>query len=143
MEVNVEIKSDRREPDYDATHAVASQVVGLLRERGDGARMLISSFDMDSIDRVHALDAGLRTGFLFTVPLTGIEALVDDVATRGHVAVHPHRLAATAELVKVAHRRRIAVNVWTVDDPDEMRRLASIGVDAIITNVPDVARAAL
>ena len=34
-----------------------------------------------------------------------------------------------------------SVDVWTVDDPDEMRVLAAAGVDAIITNVPDVALA--
>jgi glycerophosphoryl diester phosphodiesterase len=35
------------------------------------------------------------------------------------------------------------VNVWTVNDPDELRRLADAGVDAVITDVPDVAREAL
>ena len=42
---------------------------------------------------------------------------------------------------RVAHARRndLRVDVWTVDDPDEMQVLATAGVDAIITNVPDVA----
>lgn len=143
MEVNIEIKSDRREPDYDESHHVARHVVALLRVRGDGQRMLISSFDMDAIDQVHALDPTLRTGFLFTVPLPNIAALVDDVVARGHVALHPHRHAAVAELVDAAHHHGLVVNVWTVDVPDEMRRLAAIGVDVIITNVPDIAAATL
>ena len=33
------------------------------------------------------------------------------------------------------------MNVWTVDDPDRMAELASWGVDGIVTNKPDVARA--
>ena len=37
----------------------------------------------------------------------------------------------------------IAVNIWTVDDEPEIVRLAAAGVDAIITDVPDVARRAL
>ena len=32
---------------------------------------------------------------------------------------------------------------WTVDDPDRMRALIALGVDGIITNVPDVLRAIL
>ena len=35
------------------------------------------------------------------------------------------------------------MNVWTLDDPDAMVRLAGWGVDGICTNLPDVAVAAL
>jgi len=31
------------------------------------------------------------------------------------------------------------LNVWTVDEPDEISALATLGVDAIVTNEPDVA----
>ena len=49
----------------------------------------------------------------------------------------------TAALVAAAHQAGVTVTAWTADDPDGIRGLASDGVDGIITNVPDLARAAL
>jgi glycerophosphoryl diester phosphodiesterase len=59
------------------------------------------------------------------------------------VAVLPHadslRGAAARRIVEAADEHRIGVLAWTVDAPEEMRRLAESGVAGIITNVPDVA----
>src|SRR5262245_52764423 len=41
--------------------------------------------------------------------------------------------------VKYAHDAGLAVKVWTVDDEHDMRRLLGWGVDAIISDRPDVA----
>ena len=42
-----------------------------------------------------------------------------------------------------AHERGLRVNVWTVNAPVTITRLAAAGVDGFITDVPDVARRAL
>ena len=39
-------------------------------------------------------------------------------------------------LVRRAHRRNISVQYWTINDPDEMRRLIEMGVDCIMTDDP-------
>lgn len=50
-----------------------------------------------------------------------------------------HRLpVVTDRFVSTAHRHGIQVHVWTINDPDEMRRLYGLGVDAVMTDVPDV-----
>ena len=41
-----------------------------------------------------------------------------------------------ATLTKRAHRRNIAVQYWTINDPDEMRMLIEMGVDCIMTDDP-------
>jgi glycerophosphoryl diester phosphodiesterase len=46
-------------------------------------------------------------------------------------------------LVASLHERNRQVNVWTVDDEDEIRRLAALNVDSIITNDPQRTRAIL
>jgi glycerophosphoryl diester phosphodiesterase len=40
--------------------------------------------------------------------------------------------------VELAHRADLAVQVWTVDDETNANRLLSWGVDALITDRPDV-----
>jgi glycerophosphoryl diester phosphodiesterase len=47
------------------------------------------------------------------------------------------------DFVVRAHAVGLQVNAGTCDEPDRIRWLADRGVDAVITNVPDVAKAAL
>jgi glycerophosphoryl diester phosphodiesterase len=45
----------------------------------------------------------------------------------------------TPRLIAAAHRHGVEVHVWTVNDPDDMRRLVAMGVDGIVTDRADVA----
>ena len=44
----------------------------------------------------------------------------------------------TPRFVEAAHDVGIAVQVWTVDDPTTMRWLRTLGVDGIMTDLPEV-----
>lgn len=142
--VNVEIKNWPDDGDFDPTERLAESVVALLDARGelDDDRVLVSAFHLGTIDRVHELAPQLATGWL----VGGHEdpgRLVDLAADRGHRAIHPHHAFVNDELVGRAHAAGLAVNTWTCDEPDRIRWLAELGVDAVVTNVPDVALAAL
>lgn len=142
--VNIEIKNWPDDKDFDPTERLAADVVDLLRSRGelDDGRSLVSCFHLPTIDRVHELAPGLATAWLLGM-VEDVTALIDRVTARGHVAIHPHHAFVDESLVDVAHAAGIAVNTWTCDDPDRIRWLADVGVDAVVTNVPDVALAAL
>jgi glycerophosphoryl diester phosphodiesterase len=92
------------------------------------------------------LDESIPTALLTLVGLDPVDG-VEVAHAHGHRAVHPdvRSLAGRAvdATVARAHELRLAVNVWTVNGDDEMRRLAAANVDALITDVPDVARRVL
>lgn len=61
-----------------------------------------------------------------------------------HVPVKLSRVPIFVErLVAMSHDIGVRVVPWTVDEPVVMRRLLDVGVDAIITNRPDVLREVL
>lgn len=45
----------------------------------------------------------------------------------------------TERFVAASHRAGLEVHVWTIDDPAQMRRLAAMHVDAVVTDVPSLA----
>jgi len=61
----------------------------------------------------------------------------------GAEAMHPAWDLIHPGLMPTAHAQGLAVVAWTVNAPEEIERLAAIGVDALITDVPDVARRVL
>ena len=41
----------------------------------------------------------------------------------------------TPEVVRQCHQNGIAVNVWTVDEPEAARQLVEMGVDFLTSNI--------
>lgn len=137
--VNIEIKNMEPDPDRDPTDSVAVAVVGEVQRRRCQDRVLVSSFNLDTIDRVRQLDTTIPTAFLVTWE-TDAAALIDRTVRHGHRTLHPWDAMTDAALVEAAHAAGLLVNVWTVDEPDRIVELVDFGVDGIVTNVPDVAR---
>jgi len=139
MGVNIEIKNWPSDPDFEPTDIVAAAVVDLADRVDRPDRLLVSCFHRPTIDHVRKWRPGLATGYLHA-RIDGPTALAEAVA-HGHGALHPWDPLVNAELVRAAHSEGVRVNVWTVDGPDRMAELVSWGVDGIVTNVPDIARA--
>ena len=142
MVVDVEIKNLPTEPGFDPTEATAADVAALVTGCGLRQQVVVASFTMATIDAARAADPEVATGWLTLAAYNQREALAL-VVERGHTALQPRHEAVTPELVDAAHGLGVAVHAWTVDDPERVVWLASAGVDAVITNVPDMARAAL
>jgi glycerophosphoryl diester phosphodiesterase len=99
-----------------------------------------SSFDLGALDACHAFAPEIATGWLTSGQ--DVAAAAKIAAEHGHAWLNPDRdaaLRASSGDIAAAHKAKLRVNAWTIDDPGEIATLAKAGVDAIITNVPDVA----
>lgn len=138
LAVNIEIKNDPREPDFDPSDWVAVRLASSLRRRGGGPRWLISSFRLATVQRMRHLHPTVRTALL----TTGCDrASIEWSVAAGCVAIHPAVDALDRTALLAAHGAGLAVNVWTCDDPGRLAELVAWGVDGICTNVPDIALA--
>lgn len=138
--VNVEIKNDPGEPDFDETESIADETIAHLLARGEDDRWLISCFRVETVDRCRALAPQIRTAWLCGAPPDGVAATL---VAKGHVALHPWVGLVTRELLDTCHAAGVQVNTWTCDDPARMAELIEWGIDGICTNVPDVALSVL
>lgn len=134
--VNVEIKNDPSEADFDPSDWVARRVCVELSRRGDSLRWLVSSFRLRTVDHIRSMWPAVPTALLTYEPDAKALALA---SRRGHRAIHPDVRFVDEDSVRAAHAIGLAVNTWTCNDPDRIRELIAWGVDGICTDVPDVA----
>lgn len=140
MWVNIEIKNDPREPDFDETDQVARRVAEHLDDRGTPERWLISSFRRETVDVMRALLPSVRTAWLTVgVPDTALDIVARSLAHAGHYAIHPWEATLTRDAVRAFRNHGLAVNTWTCDDTEKMATFKEWGVHGVCTNVPDVA----
>jgi glycerophosphoryl diester phosphodiesterase len=123
----LEIKSG---PAWGIEHAV----VAALRDQNASARVLILSFDPATIDSVHRLDSTMMTGFLCEHPSSD---LVERAVRAGARQLVARGDLITPAVVEKAHHAGLQVAAWTINEPEQMRRLIQAGVDGIITDYPD------
>lgn len=136
--INVELKTERLKSD-----GLERAVINLINKYNLGDRILLSSFNPLALYRAKKQSPNLKRGLLYeqTMPLPLRRAWLRFWVNPQ--AMHPEHTMIDARYMAWARRKRLEVNTWTVDDPLEARRLADLGVNAIITNTPDVIRVAL
>ena len=129
-----------------ARAAVAGAVEALRGHRvRQGGRASLISFDEQSIDEAHALDPGLPTGYLL-VPGQPFEPALSWAVEHGHAAVLPYEGDLgldPAPMLSQAKAYGREIGCYVVNDPGRMQHLAAYGLWGFVTDMPDVARAAL
>ncbi len=134
---NIEIKS---RPEWDnvktpTPEVFARLVVEEIQRLGIRERACVQSFDVRSLQAVHRLDAQLTTALLVENK-HGLEA---NLQALGYVPpiYSPNYSLADAETIRLAHAKGMRIIPWTVNNPQDMKKLIALGVDGIITDYPD------
>ena len=135
--VDVELKTDG-----DMPSGVAAALCAFLRRRGARDDVVASSFDPAALRTVRALRPDIPTALVVAAE-DELSAALREAERAGHRALHPERELIDRALLRQARKRNLAIRAWTVNDADEIARLAKLGVDGLITDVPDLALAAL
>ena len=111
----------------------------MVKKHQLGESVMVSSFNPFNLPRFHARMPEVDLGLL-TQPNTAKKWVW---RLFKFDALHPHFSDVDRVLVAALHSRNRKVNVWTVDEPSEIQRLAALEVDSIITNDPKAAREVL
>jgi glycerophosphoryl diester phosphodiesterase len=106
------------------------EALAAAERTGGGIRPATSAGSATVARMLTALSA--RSSRLVRRALTGVDAL-QVPERRGRLRI------VTPRLIDAAHRHGVEVHVWTVNDPDDMRRLIDLGVDGLVTDRADVA----
>lgn len=140
--VNVEIKNDPADTDFDPLESVADGVIAELRRRSDPAsNWLVSSFRMESVDHCRSRDSAIPTAWLTANPVRPTD--IARVVSAGHAAIHPWIPTVDEALIGACHAAGLRVNTWTCNDPRRASEVAAWGIDGICTDVPDEILAAV
>ena len=112
-----------------------AQELRSLRRGGRTLDVTVSSFSARLVAAVRAQRLPVRTALLGERGVDARQVVAQAQAT-GHDEVHPHVDALLADLDALDLAGGLPVVPWTANDPDAVRRLAGLGVGAVITDVP-------
>ncbi len=137
--VNVEMKAHP----WASAWQLASTSASVIESARALSRVLVSSFDPRLLALIQVANPNIPRALLYHSKQA--RPLRRAWLARGLrvAAMHPEVVMVTAAMVARAHRQGRMLNTWTVDEPDRIRELSSLGVDALICNDPGAALLAL
>lgn len=118
-------------------HEELSSVRGYLNRTLRTGRLVVQSFDVDSMRTYHELAPAVPIGLLHSSPPAQDELLEASTwADQINVAF----TVTDRRLVDRIHALGMTISVWTLDTEQLMRQFLGLGVDGIITDHPDLLR---
>ena len=119
---------------------LARAVVEMTRAHGLAGRVVVKSFAHALVRESKRVAPEIRAAALFdrsrSRPLVSPSTILAEAEACGADEISLHRSLLRRPTVEAAHRKGLAVVVWTVDTPFWLRRATALGLRAVITNRP-------
>lgn len=130
MELNIELKTG-----IIWYPGIEEKVLRAVSEAKMQERVIYSSFNHYSIQKVRELEPDAETAYLFGDVMLHVERYAKESGVKGlHPALYHVKMA---DFLKEYQQSGLAVRVWTVNEEEQIQELIRSGVDAVITNFPD------
>ncbi len=128
--INVELKG------FDTAQPTVSLVKDYVKNKGwSYDQFILSSFNQYELVKAKSLQPEIKIGALVAgIPL-GYARFAQELKA---YSVHPYVEFLNETFVKDAHERGLKVFVFTVNHPENLARVAALGVDGVFTNYPEL-----
>lgn len=127
--INIELKNSQL-----PYPGMEQEVLAIVQHYNLEERVIYSSFSPMSVMRLARLAPASRRGYLYS-PVRRMPIWLARL-TRA-TALHPSaQNLSRPEIFTRAHKHRLPIHVWTVDEPKQWQLCADLSVAAIITNEP-------
>jgi glycerophosphoryl diester phosphodiesterase len=134
LTINIELKTTAWR-----SEGLEKAVLRIIRHHGVTAQVIVSSFNPFALRRFRALSPEIPIGYLHAPDQPIYLRYGWLMLGLPHEARHPQHSMIDARYMAWARKHGYRVHTWTVDEPDRIRELRDLGVDAIITNRPALA----
>jgi len=134
MMVNIELKTD--EEPYPG---IEQKVLDCINEYDVKDRVVISSFMVQSLQQIRALDPTIVLALLVWEETSGVVEMAQELKADLHTQIS---FMHTAEAIKAIEQQQ-TIRLYTVNDLADIQSIDLTHVDALITDVPGALRRAM
>lgn len=139
----LEIKTDDRKRRYPG---IEEKVMAVLDRHRFTSFAIVMAFERETWRRVREIRPDARAGALYSaraLPAAAIEPQLQALRQAGIGFVGLDQRLVTADVARQARLAGLTLGVWTVNERDAIERFIGQGVGVVITDRPDLAKAAL
>lgn len=129
IKINIEIKA------RDAAKGVVKIIEKYVQKNYTYKSFLVSSFDYRNLIKIRLLNSKIRLGIITKRKLVFLNLLFAQLINA--YSINILYTSVSKKIIKEAHALSLKVFVWTVNEPQNIKRMKKLGVDGIFSDYPD------